>query len=55
MPLFIGGNLAVGKQSSWDDVERQYLDLGFDQVFPPNADLDTAMQRLAQGLAPRKD
>lgn len=53
LPLFIGGNLAVGKQASWEEVEQDYLDLGFDQVFPPNADLDSAMQRLAEGLAAR--
>lgn len=48
--LFIGGNLAVGR-SRWDEVERDYLALGFDQVFPPNADLDQAVHRLAHGLA----
>jgi len=53
MPLFIGGNLAVGKQESWAEVEADYLDLGFDQVFPPNAELDEAMERLAEGVAAR--
>ncbi len=53
MPLFIGGNLAVGKQASWEEVEQDYLDLGFDLVFPPNAGLDAAMQRLADCLADR--
>ena len=53
LPLFIGGNLAVGKQASWEEVEQDYLDLGFDQVFPPNADLDAAMVRLADGIADR--
>ena len=51
LPLFIGGNLAVGKRETWDEVERDYLALGFDQVFPPNADLETAVHRLADGLA----
>lgn len=53
IPLFIGGNLAVGKQADWVAVENEYLALGFDQVFPPNADLETAMARLAEGLAAR--
>lgn len=53
MPLFIGGNLAVGRQASWDAVERDYLALGFDVVFPPNADLDAAMDRLVDALAAR--
>jgi methylaspartate mutase sigma subunit len=53
MPLFIGGNLAVGKQASWAEVEQDYLDLGFDLVFPPNAGLDEAMQQLARCLAER--
>lgn len=53
IPLFIGGNLAVGRSQSWDEVEQDYLDLGFTQVFPPNANLDAAMGRLAEGLATR--
>lgn len=53
IPLFIGGNLAVGR-SEWEHIEREYLALGFTQVFPPNANLDEAMARLAEGLASQR-
>jgi len=33
--IYVGGNLVVGKQD-WADVERRFLDMGFDRVFPPN-------------------
>lgn len=32
--LYVGGNLVVGKQD-WDDVERRFLEMGFDRAFPP--------------------
>jgi methylaspartate mutase sigma subunit len=54
MPLFIGGNLAVGKQTAWEGVEAGYLKLGFDRVFPPNADLDQAIPLIAEDLAARE-
>jgi methylaspartate mutase sigma subunit len=32
--LYIGGNLAVGERN-WDDIEKTFLEMGFDRVFPP--------------------
>jgi len=32
--LYVGGNLVVGKQD-WEEVERKYLEMGFDRAFPP--------------------
>ena len=32
--LYLGGNLVVGKQP-WPDVQRRFLDMGFDRAFPP--------------------
>jgi len=32
--LYVGGNLVVGKQN-WEEVERKYLEMGFDRAFPP--------------------
>src|ERR1700759_659221 len=52
LPLFIGGTLAVGKRESWEEVEQDFLGLGFTRVFAPTADLDDAMQRIADTLAP---
>lgn len=32
--LYVGGNLVVGKQP-WPEVERRFVDMGFDRAFPP--------------------
>lgn len=32
--LYIGGNLAVGERK-WEEIEKTFLDLGFNRVFPP--------------------
>lgn len=34
MLLYVGGNLVVGKQP-WPDVERRFVEMGFDRAFPP--------------------
>jgi methylaspartate mutase sigma subunit len=52
--LYVGGNLVVGKQP-WDDVERRFLAMGFDRVFPPGTRVDTALAALAADLARRDD
>ena len=44
--LYIGGNLAVGERSS-EDVERRYLDLGFDRAYHRPASLDVLFMDLA--------
>jgi methylaspartate mutase sigma subunit len=48
--LYIGGNLKIGSQSAFDDVERDFRELGFDRVFPPNADLAAAMVDISHDL-----
>ena len=50
--LYVGGNLVVGKQS-WDDVERRFLGMGFDRVFPPGTRVETALAALAADFAAR--
>jgi methylaspartate mutase sigma subunit len=45
--IYIGGNLVVGKQP-WGEVERRFLDMGFDRAFPPGtrtAEIITALDR----------
>jgi methylaspartate mutase sigma subunit len=32
--LVIGGNLVVGKQE-WEDVEKRFMEMGFNRVYPP--------------------
>lgn len=48
--LYIGGNLNVGSQSEFEEVERDFHQLGFDRVFPPNADLAAAMIDISRDL-----
>ena len=35
--LYAGGNLVVGKQD-FAEVEKRFLDMGFDRVYPPGTD-----------------
>lgn len=45
--IYVGGNLVVGKQP-WGEVERRFLDMGFDRAFPPGtrtAEIITALDR----------
>ena len=43
--LYVGGNLVVGKQD-WSDVERRFLDMGFDRAFPPGTRTDGVIATL---------
>lgn len=50
--LYVGGNLVVGKQP-WPDVERRFLDMGFDRAFPPGTRVEIALAALAEDFAAR--
>lgn len=47
--MYAGGNLVVGKQD-WAAVEKKYLDMGFDCVFPPGTLPDEVIAVLRQDL-----
>lgn len=47
--LYIGGNLVVGR-ADFEGVERKFKELGFDRVYPPEADIDAAIEDLKQDL-----
>jgi methylaspartate mutase S subunit len=47
--LYIGGILGVGKHDFKDD-EEKFKKMGFDRVYPPEADLKTAIADLWQDL-----
>ena len=51
--LYVGGNLVVGKQA-WPDVEKRFLDMGFDRAAPPGTRIETVLAWLAGDLADRK-
>jgi methylaspartate mutase sigma subunit len=50
--LYVGGNLVVGRQP-WVDVERRFLDMGFDRAFPPGTRVESALGALAADFAAR--
>lgn len=50
--VYVGGNLVVGKQD-WADVERRFLAMGFDRVFPPATRADEVIARLNDDFAAR--
>ena len=50
--LYVGGNLVVGK-TTWDVVERRFLDMGFDRAFPPGARIPEVVDALDRDFAAR--
>lgn len=52
--IYVGGNLVVGKQD-WADVERRFLEMGFDRVFPPHTRPDDVVGILDRDFAARAD
>lgn len=51
--LYVGGNLVVGKQA-WQEVEKRFLDMGFDRAAPPGTRIETVLAWLAEDLAARR-
>lgn len=47
--LYIGGNLTVGK-SPFDEVEKRFLEMGFNRVYPPGCSLDDAISDINDDL-----
>jgi len=48
--MYVGGNLVVGKQD-FDQVEKTFLEMGFNRVYPPGSDPLDAIEHLRQDLA----
>jgi methylaspartate mutase sigma subunit len=51
--LYVGGNLVVGKQA-WPDVEKRFLDMGFDRAASPGTRTETVLAWLGEDLADRR-
>ncbi|PIW30451.1 MAG: methylaspartate mutase subunit S [Rhodospirillales bacterium CG15_BIG_FIL_POST_REV_8_21_14_020_66_15] len=51
--IYVGGNLVVGRQD-WADVERRFLDMGFDRAFPPGTRTDDVVRALDADFAERE-
>lgn len=50
--LYVGGNLVVGKQD-WKDVERRFLEMGFNRAFPPGTRTPEVIAALDQDFSVR--
>lgn len=50
--IYVGGNLVVGKQD-WTEVERRFLDMGFDRAFPPGTGTRAVIEALGRDFAAR--
>ena len=53
IPLFAGGNLVVGKQN-FEDVEKRFMAMGFNKVYPPGTAIETTIQDLQALLEARE-
>lgn len=52
--IYVGGNLVVGK-TPWAEVERKFLDMGFDHAFPPGTRVEAVLDALAQDFGARAE
>ena len=50
--LYVGGNLIVGKHP-WSQIEKIFIDLGFDRVAAPGTRVETVLEWLATDFAAR--
>lgn len=50
--LYVGGNLVVGKQP-WPEVEKRFIELGFDRAFPPGVRTGSVIEILNSDFASR--
>ncbi len=47
--LYVGGNIVVGKQP-FDEVEKRFIEMGFDRVFGPGTSPETGIDFLKEDL-----
>jgi len=50
--IYVGGNLVVGKQD-WAEIERRFLDMGFNRAFPPGVRTGAVVAALDADFAAR--
>lgn len=51
--LYVGGNLVIGKRA-FAEVERRFLEMGFDRVFPPTVRLEDVVELLKSDIRSRR-
>lgn len=47
--IYIGGNIAT-KDANWDDVEKTFLNMGFDRAYKPGTPIETTVEDLRKDL-----
>lgn len=47
--LYVGGNIVVGKQN-FADVEKRFIEMGFNRVFPPGTTIDHVVPLIKKDL-----
>lgn len=52
--LYVGGNIVVGKQP-FAEVEKRFLDMGFNRVYGPGTAPETAITDLREDLRMKRD
>lgn len=52
--IYVGGNVVLGKQP-WEEVEKRFLAMGIDQVFPPRTPPRVGIELLERDLASKKE
>ncbi|MGE0313830.1 MAG: methylaspartate mutase subunit S [Lautropia sp.] len=52
--IYVGGNLVVGKQP-WPEVERKFVEMGFDRAFPPGTRVEAVLDALKEDFDARDD
>ncbi len=45
--LYVGGNIVVGKED-FDIVEKRFLDMGFDRVYPPGTSPELSIEHITE-------
>ncbi len=47
--LYVGGNIVVGKQE-WSEVNKRFLDMGFDRVYKPGTSIELTAEDIKKDL-----
>lgn len=47
--LYVGGNIVVGKQD-FSHINRTFMDMGFNRVYPPGTTIDSAIEDIKEDL-----
>jgi len=49
IPMFVGGNIVVGKQN-FDEVHERFLKMGFNNAYPPGTPIEKTLDDIKEAL-----